>query len=157
MTDRRIVVGVDGSPESMQALIWAAHEARLREVVLEVVHVDFYRHEATEVFDPDLLEDEKSVLGQALARVRVLEPSVVVRGRLCEPPPADALVEASVGAEMLVVGSRGLSGMKRVALGSVSNECVYRGRCPVVVIPPFGAQTATAATGVPDVADPDPA
>ncbi len=119
----RIVVGVDGSPDSIQALVWAATEAHLRSAVLEVVHVDFFRLEALEAFAPDVLGDEQTVLERAVSRAQALEPDVKVEGRICEPPAAEALLEASEGAQMLVVGSRGLSGLKKLALGSVSAPC----------------------------------
>ena len=134
------MVGVDGSPDSMQALAWAAAEARLRAAVLEVVHVDFFRREALEAFAPDVLSDEQTVLERAVGRAQVLEPDIEVEGRIREPPAAKALLEASEGAEMLVVGSRGLSGLKKLALGSVSGECVHRARCPVVIVRPIAAE-----------------
>jgi len=151
----RIVVGVDGSADSMRALAWAAAEARLRESVLEVVHVDFFRREALEAFAPDVLSDERTVLQRAVDRAKALEPSIAVVGRLCEPPAGKALIEASEGADMLVVGSRGLSGLKKLALGSVSSECVHHGRCPVVVLRPgtperTAGQPGAEATPVPN-------
>jgi nucleotide-binding universal stress UspA family protein len=130
----RIVVGVDGSERSMRALEWAATEAKLRGAVLQVVHVDFARHEAVEALAPDMLTTERSVLEQAVTRAQALEKDIMVSGRLCEPPADKALIEMSEGADMLVVGSRGLSGLKERVSGSVSNECAHRCRCPVVIV-----------------------
>jgi nucleotide-binding universal stress UspA family protein len=132
----RIVVGVDGHPGSLLALDWAAHEAAIRCAVLEVVHVDLFRHEAMELFAPDVLRHETSVLDQAITRARTAEPSIVVRGRLCEPPAAEALIDASVGADLLVLGSQGLNVWKEVVAGSVSHQCAQHASCPVVIIPP---------------------
>jgi len=131
----RVVVGVDGSPESMRALAWAAAEARVRAAVLQIVHVDVFRHEVMELFGPGVLRSERAILDEAAARARSLEPSVVVDARLCEPPAGDALVDASEDAELLVVGSSGAGGFKHLALGSVSAECALRAKCPVVIVP----------------------
>jgi nucleotide-binding universal stress UspA family protein len=136
LSEIRIVVGVDGSPESMRALRLAAEEARLRHATLEVVHAGTFRHEALELFSPDLVGQEKTVLDAAVAEAKRLEPGIIVRGRLCEPPAAEALIESSDGAAMLVVGSRGLSGLKEWTMGSVSCECAHHARCPVLVIRP---------------------
>ena len=131
----RIVVGVDGSPESMRALVWAVAEARARAAVLEIVHVDVFRHEVMALFGPGVLQSERAVLDEAVSRARALEPSVVVDARLCEPPAGEALVDASEDAELLVVGSSGAGGFTHLALGSVSAECALHARCPVVIVP----------------------
>lgn len=132
----RIAVGVDGSEPSIEALDWATSEARLRGAVLEILHVDFFRHEALEAFAPDMLATEKSILDKAMIRAHSLAPEVLVTGRILDPPAGKALIAASQGADLLVVGSRGLSGLKEIALGSVSNECAHHARCPVVIIRP---------------------
>jgi nucleotide-binding universal stress UspA family protein len=132
----RIVVGVDGSASSMRALAWATTEAQLRGAALEVVHADWARREALEALAPGMLSDEQSVLDRAVVRARALAPSITVAGWLSDPPAGKALIQASDGAEMLVVGSRGLSGLKELALGSVSSECAHHAHCPVVIVPP---------------------
>lgn len=130
----RVVVGVDGTPSSEAAIAWAAGEASLRKAVLEVVHVDFARHEAVDLFAPDLVTTGTTIVDAAVARAKALEPGIVVSGRICEPPAAGALIEASDGAELLVVGSRGLRGLKSLEMGSVSHACVHHARCPVAII-----------------------
>lgn len=130
----RIVVGVDGSPSSMRALAWAASEAELRGTALLVVHVDFARQEALEALAPNMLSMEQSVLDRAVAEARSLAPGVAVTGLICDPPAAKALIAASEGAEVLVVGSRGLSGIKEMWLGSVSSECAHHALCPVMIV-----------------------
>jgi nucleotide-binding universal stress UspA family protein len=131
----RIVVGVDGSPESARALVWAAAEARTKSAVLEIVHVDVFRHQVMDLFGPEVLRSEQAILEEAVTRARSLEPSIVVEAKLCEPPAGEALVEVSEDAEMLVVGSSGAGGFKHLALGSVSAECARHARCPVVIVP----------------------
>jgi nucleotide-binding universal stress UspA family protein len=131
----RIVVGVDDSPHSHDALAWAAAEARLRATTLEVVYAMFYRSALLEQF-PDELARERSILDRAVARATSLEPTIEVTGRMVEPPAAKALVEISEGADLLVVGSRGLGGFMELELGSVSHQCARHARCPVVVVRP---------------------
>jgi nucleotide-binding universal stress UspA family protein len=55
---------------------------------------------------------------------------------ITDPPAAKALIESSVGADLLVVGSRSLGGFKRLELGSVSQQCAHHACCPVVIIRP---------------------
>jgi nucleotide-binding universal stress UspA family protein len=136
----RIVVGVDGSSSSMLALAWAAAEAQLRGSSLEVVHADWARRKALEALAPSILLAEQSVLDRAVIRARALAPNIPVRGRICDPPAGKALIDTSEGADMLVVGSRGLTGLKELALGSVSSECAHHARCPVVIIRPATTQ-----------------
>ena len=128
-------MGVDGSPESARALVWAAAEARSRNAVLEIVHVDVFRREVMDLFGPEVLRSERGILEDAVSRARSLEPSIAVDARLCEPPVGEALIEASENAEMLVVGSSGAGGFKHLALGSVSAECARHAKCPVVIVP----------------------
>lgn len=139
-----IVVGVDGSPSSMRALAWAASEAELRGTALVVVHVDFARQEALEALAPEMLLTEQSVLDRAVAQARDTAPSVAVTGVICDPPAGKALIAASERADLLVVGSRGLSGIKGVWLGSVSSECAHRAHCPVVIVRPSSHERSPA-------------
>lgn len=151
--DARVVVGVDGSPGSMRALAWAAAEARIRSAVLEVVHVDVFRHEVMDQFGPSVLGSEHAVLDEAVARASSLEPSVVVEAKLCEPPAGQALISASEDAGLLVVGSSNGGGPRNLALGSVSTECALHARCPIVIIPSI---TRTEAVAIRDFAAGDP-
>ena len=73
----RVVVGVDGSTDSMRALAWAAAEARLRDAVLDVVHVDCFRHE---LFGGDvILGSERTILDRAVASAKELAPDSLWR------------------------------------------------------------------------------
>jgi nucleotide-binding universal stress UspA family protein len=86
----------------------------------------------------DLLENLLHELGAAVEGIDVQRTVVEDRN------PAEALVELSADADMLVVGSRGRGGFSRLLLGSVSHAAVLHGRCPVVVIP-AGAEERKAA------------
>ena len=129
----RVVVGVDGSAAADEALAWAVEEARMRGAVLEIVHANFFRRELLQAF-PGFAKGERVILARAMARAKALAPTVEVVGRLCEPPPAEALAKESEGASLLVVGSRGLHGFEELAKGSVSNYCVHYADCPVLVV-----------------------
>ncbi len=130
------MVGVDGSARSLEALRWAADEAHRRGAVLEVLHARFARKELLELADAEGYEAR--TVEDAVVVARELAPDVEVVGRLTDPPADQALVDASRGADLLVVGARGLSGLQELALGSVSLQCVHHAHCPVVVVRPFG-------------------
>ncbi|HEU5004161.1 MAG TPA: universal stress protein [Actinomycetota bacterium] len=136
----RIVVGVDGSPESFGAVQWAAHEAALRGDRLVLVHAWHLpaalglADAVGEAVDWSFVE---GVARQTLDRSRewVTEPGVEVEQVLIQDPPVQALLEAARGAELLVVGTRGLGAVAGLVLGSVSKGVLHHAGCPVVVIP----------------------
>lgn len=140
----RVVVGVDGSPGSRAALVWAVDHAARREADLLVVAtfpVEIYWS------DPFFLDDRRiqAVRDDTEARVRALGDEVLAAAEGGSPPveirvtagaPAQVLVEASEGATVLVVGSRGRGAVRSTVLGSVALHCVTHARCPVVVVHP---------------------
>jgi nucleotide-binding universal stress UspA family protein len=140
-TMEQIIVGVDGSQPSREALRWAAEEARVRHASLQVVmswHVPYvgsYPYVGT-AFDPALFErDARQTLDElvdatATAGVPNVE-RVLVMG-----DAASALLTASKDADLLVVGSRGLGGFAGLLLGSVSHHLAHHATCPLVIIPP---------------------
>jgi nucleotide-binding universal stress UspA family protein len=129
----RIVVGIDGSGDGQRALAWALDEARRRAVELLVVHAWEYPA-ATFGFAVDSEENASEVLSRSLSEVDTSD--IEIRTRLVEGRPVTALVREAFDADMLVVGSRGHSGVAAVILGSVSTGCVHHATCPVVVVPP---------------------
>ena len=169
----KIVVGVAASPGALQALTWAADEARLRLATLEVVHAYHGQALAAPLYFPsqealpgqatggqrppdqeldeaaeqradfqaavrrqaeDLLDGLLGKLGKSLEDVDVHRTVMEDRN------PAEALVELSADADLLVVGSRGRGGFSSLLLGSVSHAVVLHARCPVVVIPSVSAE-----------------
>jgi nucleotide-binding universal stress UspA family protein len=143
----RIVVGVDGSPMSLEALEWAVREARLRGATLEVVHASFFRQDVLELDSfAESKERERSILDAALAKAKAMAPDISIVGRVGDPPTAQVLVDVSKDADLLVVGSRGLGPFKEFALGSVSHDCARHAQCPLVIIGPRTSQMALAAT-----------
>jgi nucleotide-binding universal stress UspA family protein len=139
----RIVVGIDGSEsgDSDTALRFAYEEAAARTAQLEVIHawVEPYRGPRTNVSVPrsELELEAAELLDVAIERVlagRDDRGRVRVHPRLVEDAPAHALIEASDGADMLVVGSRGRGGFAGLLLGSVSQQVVHHAHCPVTVV-----------------------
>ena len=135
----RIVVGVDGSDTSRQALVWAIDEARRREAVVEAIHawhqpfVTGYA-ELGEMGLGDYLTEAEATLSAALRAVDTT--GVAVEGRVLAGGPSQVLVEQAKGAALLVVGSRGRGGFSGLLLGSVSQQAAHHAPCPVVIIPP---------------------
>ncbi|MGF1431510.1 universal stress protein [Kitasatospora sp. LaBMicrA B282] len=140
---KRIVVGMDGSPAAAEALRWALGQARATraDVVEAVIAWELPGYFALvgvlppppEGLNPEHLAAR--VLEDAVAEVLGGEdpPVPVVQVVLPGPPPA-ALVSQAKGAELLVVGSRGLGGFAGVLLGSVSRHVVEHAPCPAVVV-----------------------
>lgn len=131
----RIVVGVDGSPASLDALRWAAHQAELTGASLEAVTSWSYptTYGFPVIANIDWEQGARTVLDQAIADALGEAGHVVVR-RVAEGHPARLLADLSVGADLLVVGSRGHGGFTGLLLGSVSEHVVTHAPCPVVVV-----------------------
>jgi nucleotide-binding universal stress UspA family protein len=137
-----IVVGVDGSDGSASALRFAVEEARIRAAELRVVsawHVPpaVYGAEWTPA-GVDVDEFRKLGERELIESVEAAgagEAGVHVTPILREGQPADVLLEESRGADLLVVGTRGLGGFKGLLLGSVSQQVAQHAECPVVVVP----------------------
>lgn len=136
--DERIVVGIDGSPASSDALSWAIRQAQLTGTGLEAVTAWEYPTPFGYVepygvdFDPDA--QARLVLDGAIDEAVGGSLSVAIRRVAAEGNPARMLVDASKHASLLVVGSRGHGEFAGILLGSVSQYCVGHADCPVVVI-----------------------
>ena len=130
---QRIVVGVDGSPESLLAVDWAVWEAQQVGVPLEIVHVDMVDEDVLELLDYTA-RVEKGALASGVERAQALAPDLDISAKVLGPPTIEALLKESENALMLVVGSRGLGAVGSLMLGSVSQACAARAKCPVVVI-----------------------
>jgi nucleotide-binding universal stress UspA family protein len=135
-TVERIVVGVDGSPASLQALRWAAGQAALTHASVRAVtswsQPAGYAMEYVGD-DIDWAENGRAILDDALAAVGD-ETSAGVERSVVEGEPAHVLVDASAGADLLVVGSRGHGGFTGLLLGSVSDYVIAHAACPVLVV-----------------------
>jgi nucleotide-binding universal stress UspA family protein len=142
-----IVVGVDGSDASHDALRWAAEEAKLRSASLVALHAWSFVP-AQPIGDPGMLAvpagdlpgqlDAESDAAQ-VSLDRAVEDAITgsdveLERRLVEGDAGEALVAASEDAVLVVVGSHGRSGFKAALLGSVSRHVVNHAACPVVVV-----------------------
>ncbi len=135
----RIVVGVDASEESREALRWAARYAEAIGASLDVVHAWHVSDEHAWLQSLPPPANPSDVAGKALADVvnEVVAPGTVsVHASVLEGHAAKVLVEASKGADLLVVGSRGFGGFDGLLLGSVSAHCAAHAPCSVVIIRP---------------------
>jgi nucleotide-binding universal stress UspA family protein len=131
----RIAVGVDGSPESEQALRWAAGQARLTGAELHAVIAWQVpaAYGLTLQPEPDLAAHSSQTLAAAVAGVLGREDAGRVVQEVVEDHPAGALLSAAEGADLLVVGSRGRGFFTGMLLGSVSRHVAAHAACPVVV------------------------
>jgi len=146
-----VVVGVDGSAGSIQALRWALAEARLRNAPLRIVHAWSYVYadaagggygamggfgsfSALGVDVGDLHRAAFDLIQNAIDRVGRDIEGMDVERLIVQGNAADALVDAAAADDILVVGSRGYGGFAGLLLGSVSQRCVHRAACPVVVV-----------------------
>ena len=133
----RIVVGIDGSPSSLDALAWAARQADLTGSSLEIVMTWEWPSSlgwavpVPDNFDPE--EDVRTALEAEVAGVRAEHPDISIDPRVVGGHPAPVLVEASKGADLLVVGSRGHGEFVGMLIGSVSEYCATNAHCPVLV------------------------
>jgi nucleotide-binding universal stress UspA family protein len=135
--EHRIVVGVDGSESSKQALVWAVRQARLTGAVVEAViaceYLNAYGYPLP-VRGVDIFELATKAVKDAITEISADTDGAAVRYRVVEGNPARVLLDASTGADLLVVGSRGHGGLGEALLGSVGQDCVHHATCPVVVI-----------------------
>jgi nucleotide-binding universal stress UspA family protein len=133
---RRIVVGVDGSPASLGALTWAVRQASLTGAVVEAVTA--WQLPATYGGYPilagtDWQADAQSVQDIAVKEALGDEATSLVR-RVDQGHTVRVLLDASADADLLVVGSRGHGGFTGMLLGSVSENVVAHAPCAVVVV-----------------------
>jgi nucleotide-binding universal stress UspA family protein len=137
----QIVVGVDGSEHSVDALRWAADEARLRGATLKVVAsfatpIMSTGYEVAAPDPSDLAAASNTMLGAAIDTIReegVLDGVDVVTEAL-EGHAGEQLIRLSADADLLVVGARGHGGFLGLLMGSVTTYVVNHAVCPVVVV-----------------------
>lgn len=136
-----VVVGIDGPGSALEAVDWAMAEAATQGRPLRIVHA----------FHPALPADPygmvpptdclavartgaEALLREAVARARAVASDVEVSAHLLPGAPNPALLDEATRARLLVLGSRGLSGMRGLLARSVSVQVAAHARCPVVII-----------------------
>lgn len=142
--DGGVAVGLDGSPSSLRALEVAAHEADLRSGTLHVVRAWSMRTAprpadcppgavpSMDAYQQSVDESTEKIVRDHLGP----QPIVPIRRHIVHSPSPQALLSASRGAELLVVGHRGRGGFAGLLLGSVAEQCVRHAACPVLVVRP---------------------
>ncbi len=137
----RIVVGVDGSPNSIAALQWAVEEARLRGATVEAVqafHVPYAGGTAVMPLMLDPAEFREATAAELAKSVAAVDASGLVAPISqfpVEGASSTVLVEAGRGSTMIVVGARGHGGLTGMLIGSVSRQVTEHATVPVVVVP----------------------
>lgn len=148
-----IIVGIDGSRHSQRALEWAVREAAVRQQPLRVLAVyrmaaGYWGGPAVVLAFPQDASLADSLAGQALAVAQEATEKALAGAGDARPAsvtveavlgiPAEELVGASEGADMIVVGSRGTGGFARLLLGSTATQVSHHANCPVLIVPAAG-------------------
>ncbi|ALC07002.1 hypothetical protein CDES_13300 [Corynebacterium deserti GIMN1.010] len=136
-----VVVAVDGSDASKQAVRWAANTANKRGIPLRLASSytmpQFLYAEGMvppqELFD-DLQAEALEKVNEAREIAHEVAPEIKIGHTIAEGSPIDMLLEMSSGVTMIVMGSRGLGGLSGMVMGSVSGAVVGHAKCPVVVV-----------------------
>ena len=141
-TTEYVVVGVDGSPSSTKALEWAARHAEGIGATLRTVLAWHYPsaaggppigvapHSVTDQVE----QSRHEILDKEIAAVCGAEPAIAIERRVVYGHPAQALIDESKDANVLVVGNKGHGGFSGMMLGSVSIHCATHARCPVTIV-----------------------
>jgi nucleotide-binding universal stress UspA family protein len=130
-----IVVGVDGSDGSRDALLWAAGQARLVGAAVRAVATWRWPNYITRIPPgADLKAETTEVLHELVEPLRGEFPDIDFSEHVVEGPPGPALLTQATDATLLVVGAHGRATFPGMLLGSVAEYCVRNGHCPVVVV-----------------------
>jgi len=130
-----VVVGVDGSTGSRDAVRWAAGYARQAGAELRAVASWRWPNYVTRIPPGiDLEADTRRTLEEVTAEVGAEFPGVPIERHVVEGPAGPALLSQAADASLLVVGAQGRAAFPGMLLGSVAEYCVRHGPCPVVVV-----------------------
>jgi len=138
----RIVAGIDGSESSASALRWAIGQAALTGAAVDAVIAWHYPDLASSGIAVGAVEqtygffreNAEKIAADAISGAVDPASDVPVSACVAQGHAAQVLLDASAGASLLVVGSRGHGGFAEALLGSVSQHCVQHALCPVVVV-----------------------
>jgi nucleotide-binding universal stress UspA family protein len=142
----KIVVGVDGSRQSTEALRWALDYASSDDQIVathawQIPPMSGFEFPAYDPADVELYANElvKRVIAET---VPTDSDGPEITTSIHHGHPGRVLIDESAGAALLIVGSRGFGGFRGLLLGSVSTYIVHHATCPVVVIPHDGQEPA---------------
>jgi len=136
---RKILLAVDGSPQSDKAVDTVRQLATLLDAKIHVVHAYPHTSDLLGYTDFENLVARRKANGQeVLTRARRILSEVEdrVTEDLLEGPEADAILTAArvQGVELVVMGTRGLGGFERLLFGSVSRKVAHLAPCPVLLV-----------------------
>jgi nucleotide-binding universal stress UspA family protein len=136
-----VVVGVDGSQESLLAVDWAAADAARRHRQLQIIHAYAWPvvypplgAHRTVALDKAVRLSAEQVVNAAVARARAVAPELSIRTAMPVQLATAALLAASERADTVVVGNRGLGGFSGLLLGSTGVQLAAHAACPVIVV-----------------------
>lgn len=151
---RPVVIGVDGSAASQNAVRWGIALAERRQSPVQLLHAydpTINETRIGEEFRVTVLaavhEAARDQLEAARAQAVDIQPGLALTTRLVEDSAATALISASFGAEALVLGAQGASGFSSIVAGSTAMHVATHARCPVVTVP-ASESAAHAGSGV---------
>lgn len=134
-TDQVLVVGVDGSEGSRDALTWTVQQARLTGGSIRVVASWRWPNYVTRVPPgADLATETAQRLHEMVEPVRAAHPELEISEHVVQGPAGPSLLTQAENASLLIVGARGIAAFPGMMLGSVAEYCVRNGPCPVVVV-----------------------
>ncbi|MEU5796067.1 universal stress protein [Streptomyces lavendulae] len=137
--DLPVLVGVDGSEESLRAVDRAAEEAALRGAPLRLVHASLWERYEGSLIAQEVGKPAEEVMGQdimdaAERRAHRHHPELRLTTSVLADEPSFGLVNESSTARLVVVGCRGRNAVTELLLGSVSLSVAARAHCPVIVL-----------------------
>jgi nucleotide-binding universal stress UspA family protein len=143
MTAKPVVVAVDGSEPSLRAVDWAAREAARRKAPLRIVSVPAMpprmRPGREQSVSSEIEASYAQALDAAVSRSKQVAPDLLIDTDLLSGAPAVAIAESGSGAQMVVVGDRGMGGFAAMLLGSVSRYVATHAACPAIVVRGLGS------------------
>ena len=139
---QRILVPIDFSPHADAVVEWAAHLALEHDSEIILLHayhlpVEFQQLEGA-YLPPDFWSNVKAEAEQSLGRFadQLREAGIEVEAAVREGYPATVIEEEAERqqADLIVIGTRGLTGLKHLLLGSIAERVVQKSRCPVLTV-----------------------
>ena len=135
-----VVAGIDGSAAAETAIMWAADEAVSRQASLRLVHAfnwpEFKVPLGSTDLAPGLRAGADKVVEESVQLAGKLEPGLEIEGTRYDGFPAPILLKQSKQADLLVIGSRGLSVTLGALIGSTGLDLAANAHCPVVIVRP---------------------
>jgi len=130
-----IVVGIDGSANATKALHWAVEEAKIRGVRVRAVLTWSFMGQGSSVLGVGTTEADAQKALQAVIDNEANDDTEIIDAVTVNDLPIDGLLDQAKDAALLVVGSRGIGGVKGLVLGSTSKKIGERSPIPVVIVP----------------------